>query len=288
MAINASVDQNTPAPSPLGGALAWLVLAGGLAAALGWVVVAQKLGDTIVIANIGAAISVYFALLFAPLVALAFLLAALEHRRLALIGRTPRRWIALGGALSLCGLLVSVGYAWLNGEIVRGAAAPSSLWLIALGAVLTLGQVFAEEALFRGWLQTSLIQRVGLWPGLLLGAALFACFHITGGARAPLSLLNLMLGGLFFGLLAHRSGGIAAPFSAHYLWNATEDSLLGLVPNPGNGALGSVFDLDLAGLPIWGGQEEGLNASIGTTLVLLALILPLRRKHGSETQTSRA
>ena len=33
-----------------------------------------------------------------------------------------------------------------------------------------------------------------------------------------------MLGGIWFALLAQRSGGMLAPFAAHYGWNVAEDS----------------------------------------------------------------
>ncbi len=90
-----------------------------------------------------------------------------------------------------------------------------------------------------------------------------------------MALVNLMLGGVLFGLLALRSGGLAAPVAAHFAWNATEDLGFGLVPNPGIGPLGALVDLDLAGPAHWGGSEEGLNTSVGMTVVLAALVVLL-------------
>ncbi len=254
-----------------------LVMFAGLAAGLGWVSFAQKLGDTIVIANIGAAMTIYYALLFAPLIALSFLLCHLEHRKMSLIGMAPRRWLIWGAAMGLAGLLVTCFYAWLNGEIAAGLGSDSGLGLVALGMVLCCVQVAAEELLFRGWLQPALIGRMGVWPGVTLGAVCFAGFHMTSGVLGVFPLINIMLGGLFFGLLALRSGGLVAPFAAHFVWNMVEDQVLGLVPNPGVGVLGALFDYDLVGLPMWGGTEVGLNGSIGTSLVLVALVLPLMR-----------
>ena len=165
--------------------------------------------------------------------------------------------------------------ATINGGVVRDTGTSFSAGLVLLGVVLTLLQVSTEELLFRGWLQPALIERIGVPLGIVLGAALFAAFHLPSGVRAPLSLVNLMLGGVWFGLLAQRSGGLVAPIAAHFVWNAVEDLGFGLVPNPGTGALGSWINLDLTGLPLWGAQAEGLNASMGTTAVLTALIVPL-------------
>lgn len=273
MASNSSVN------SPLSPALGWLVLVGGVGVALGWVLLAQHLGDTIAIPQVGAAMTVYYAMLFLPLIALALALGAVERRKAWRLGAAPARWAGLGAGLGLAGLATTVLFAALNGGLVKGPGGGAGLGIL-LGLGLMLVQVLAEELLFRGWLQPSLITRCGPVAGVLLGAVCFAAFHLTGGVRAPLSLVNVALAGTWFGLLALRSGGLVASLAAHVVWNAVEDLGLGLVPNPGSGALGSLVDLDLTGLPLWGGQEEGLNASLGTTLVLLALILPLLRAPG--------
>ena len=140
---------------------------------------------------------------------------------------------------------------------------------------MILFQVAAEEVFFRGWIQPALSRKVGSIAGVALAALLFTGFHVTGGARAPLSLVNILLAGVLFGLLALRSGGILASIAAHFAWNASENLGLGLDPNPGIDIFGGLFDIDLAGAPTWGGNPEGLNASIGTVAVLVALILPL-------------
>jgi len=263
-----------PTRSP---ALAWATVVGGLAAALGWVMIGQHLGDSITLTNAAGAMAIYYLLLFAPLIALAIVLAKFGGQTAMRMGANPRRWLVLAAALGLGGLAINVGFSWVNGGLVRGSGGGIGAGLLIIGCALTLLQVFAEEILFRGWLQPALVARLGAAGGVALGAVLFAAFHLITGERAPLSLVNLALGGVWFGLLALRSGGILAPVAAHFAWNVLEDLFLGLTPNPGTGTLGAITDLDLMGSPWWGGTEEGLNASVGTTLVLVALIVPLLR-----------
>lgn len=142
------------------------------------------------------------------------------------------------------------------------------------GLLLTAFQAGAEEAVFRGWLQPLLCARWGVWMGLLCASAAFAALHLVAGERSPVALLNLLLGGVAFGLLALRSGGLWAPFAAHLGWNWVEGSVLGLEPNPGVGATGSVFDLDLVGGTIWSGGRDAMNGSLAMTLALvLAVVL---------------
>ena len=199
-------------------------------------------------------------------------------RRLAAIGLTPAAsrggWIALGAAIGVGGFLLTLGDATLAGTVVRGAANGSAAVLL-LGTLVTLGQSAAEEVFFRGWLQPVLQRAWGPAAAIGVTAAAFSGLHIAGGARAPLELVNLALGGMLFGLLAWRSGGIAASIAAHAGWNWSEVVLFGLSPNPGTSSFGAVHDLELDGAALWGGSTSGLNASVAMTLVLAALLLPL-------------
>jgi len=62
--------------------------------------------------------------------------------------------------------------------------------------------------------------------------------HFVSAAGEPLALLNPTLAGLWLGLLAERSGGLA-----------------------------------LAGSALWGGGGEALNASLATTFVLAGAVV---------------
>jgi uncharacterized protein len=76
-------------------------------------------------------------------------------------------------------------------------------------------------------------------------------------------------------LLAARSGGLSGAIGAHFAWNWTEQILLGIDPNPGLGSFGAIANFELTGPAVWGGSDEGLNASIAMTIALLALLAPL-------------
>jgi hypothetical protein len=78
-----------------------------------------------------------------------------------------------------------------------------------------------------------------------------------------------------FGLLAMRTGGLWAPFAAHWAWNWGEQSVAGATPNPGIDSLGALFDLDLSGPALLSGGADALNGAISTTVVLGILALGL-------------
>lgn len=186
---------------------------------------------------------------------------------------SPWRSLGLGAATGLGGVLLATGYTALAGTLAwvqRGDAGP----LLALGLFVIAVQVAAEEYVFRGWLQPVLVTLVGRWAAVPLISAIFAALHLmTGSASGAVALLNLFLGGMLFGLIAAGPLGLAGAFGAHFAWNIGEQLLLGLDPNPGIGAFGAMIDLDLRGLPLWGGSDQGLNGSLAMSLSLLALVV---------------
>ncbi|HWF01037.1 MAG TPA: CPBP family intramembrane glutamic endopeptidase [Caulobacteraceae bacterium] len=183
-------------------------------------------------------------------------------------GRTAA-WLTAGLVIGAAGFCASALIAGAFGGISRSAA--TGIAPLAGSAVLGLAvvalQAFSEEIFFRAWLQPILCVRLGPWLGLAATSALFAGLHLIAGAAGALAALNMFLGGLVFGLLALRSGGIAAAWGAHFAWNWTESGAMGLEPTATGGLAG--FRLD--GPPIWGGGPEHMNASVATTLVLLAI-----------------
>ena len=207
------------------------------------------------------------------------MLLGLIGRRLTMSGRllaSDRPGVAAwrGAVLGSGGLLLAVGYTWVAGVLTPGAGGAAGPVLM-LGLLTVAVQVAGEEVLFRGWLQPSIAPILGTPAAIGLVAIVFAGLHVAGGVTGPLPLGNLCLGGVLFGLLAARDGGIAGAFAAHLCWNAGEQLILGLDPNPGTGAFGSLFDLDLIGAARWGGSDEGLNASVAMTIALAALVVPI-------------
>lgn len=213
--------------------------------------------------------------IYAPILLLALLGCLLFRER-------PRA----GGGASQIGAVLVVGLgapavllaiAFLTGVAVPAAPflQPVEPGLIVTGSLLIALQVAAEEMMFRGLLQPVLIRAGGRAAGIVLTALAFALVHFAGGWRDPASLANIFLAGLWFGLLAWRTAGLLAPIAAHFGYNWAEELLFAASPNPGHGAFGSIFDVDLAGPAIWGGSVEGLNASLSLSVLLVLFILPL-------------
>ncbi|HZL00882.1 MAG TPA: type II CAAX endopeptidase family protein [Caulobacteraceae bacterium] len=212
--------------------------------------------------------------LYGALILAAVVATWIEGRRLWPRGRRPLAAAAAGVLIGAAGFGAAVAIAGMAGVVHRGAYPPLSGpgGGILAGCLMVAFQSIAEEVYFRGWVQPVLCARWGPWFGLAATSVMFAALHVVAGARAPLAVLNLVLGGLLFGLLALRTGGLWAPAAAHFAWNWTESGVLGLDPNPGVPITGSVFDLDLAGPALWSGGADTMNASLATTLILAGLV----------------
>ncbi len=241
-------------------------------------------------APVGAETTIAF-LLFGGLAAVAIVAGRVQGERILRPGyrAATMALVALGfGVGTLC---ITVAYAALANALVPVPRAAPALGGLLAGTLAVLVQSAGEEIYVRGWLQPVLGRSIGAPLAIVAGSVIFMLLHLILGADTPVTLLNLFLAGCWFGLLAWRTGGIVAPIAAHFGWNWAEAILFGLTPNPGVGPFGSVVSLDLVGAARWGGGPEGLNASIGTSIALLAACLPLlalRSQKGSAESPAAA
>jgi uncharacterized protein len=268
-----------PAAGAAHGVRDGLCLAAGLAVAAAAILLAPQMAGMLPIESPLVLNAAFYGLIFGPM-AIAALAGGWLTGMLPSAGAQPLRWAPVSLVGGAAGLIAAACYAWLAGSAVPGSAGPGAGGALQMGAflagiVIIAGQVAAEELFFRGWMQPLLARHAGPVAALIVAAIAFAGFHMLGGSRAPLTLLNLLLGGVWFGLLGWRSGGLIAPVAAHFGWNAAEQLGMGLDPNPGIGDFGALLDWDLTGIALWGGTAEGLNASLAMTFVLAALLMPL-------------
>jgi membrane protease YdiL (CAAX protease family) len=138
------------------------------------------------------------------------------HAELGWSGWRPARDLELGLVGALAMLLATVLVAWA----AFGDAAPRELALIAAGwawparalfLLIGLSAAYAEESIFRGWLQKAAVARYGRWLGIGGVAFLFALLHFS----PPAGLAVKLLIGLVLGLLADWTGALWAPALAH-------------------------------------------------------------------------
>lgn len=86
--------------------------------------------------------------------------------------------------------------------------------VVMLVLIVGIGAPIVEEIFYRGLVQRSLARRFGAWPAIIGSAVLFGVSHFQ-----LLQLPALVLFGVVLGLLAHRTGRLAAPIAAHIVFN---------------------------------------------------------------------
>ena len=102
-------------------------------------------------------------------------------------------------------------------------ASRSTLALIGSFVLLVVLIPALTEWFFRGVIHQGLVQKLGAWRGVLLGALLYAVW--TAGLRPDAGTwLGVMTGGLILavalGAVRQASGSLVAPFLLHAAWNA--------------------------------------------------------------------
>lgn len=91
-------------------------------------------------------------------------------------------------------------------------------WLPAFMLANLFFVSLAEEALFRGYLQQRLSEKLGGLPALLISTLLFGLAHATGGV---LLVVFATLAGLLYGLAWHWSGRLWLAAALHFALNLT-------------------------------------------------------------------
>lgn len=79
-----------------------------------------------------------------------------------------------------------------------------------------------EEVLFRGFLQTNLMERFGHTRGYFITVAVFTILHLNSRCRLFPVLMDALLGGAILGFLYHKTHSLITPIATHYTANLLE------------------------------------------------------------------
>jgi membrane protease YdiL (CAAX protease family) len=158
--------------------------------------------------------------------------AALRHRRFR-AGAIPARswfWAMAAGVAAVASALWLL-FAWSRMVRLPIPAVPDVSaypWLTILLAVLVGGAVsgIAEEAAFRGYIQSALEERAGPAVAILITSLLFGLIHLSHGIGYALPRLPYYVAvGAIYGVLTWRTGSILPSLVIHAGGNALADLL---------------------------------------------------------------
>jgi uncharacterized protein len=149
-------------------------------------------------------------------------------------GRSAVLGLGLGGLMALLVLLPLLGFraiGWSSATTYPQPDDPAAFAQIALR--LLLATALCEELWFRGLLQACWRRLLAPWRGMLVGAGLFAAWHLAVWGWTlervtltpaislvltyPVGLLILGIAGLLFSWLRQATGHLAGPIVAHWV-----------------------------------------------------------------------
>lgn len=143
--------------------------------------------------------------------------------------------------------------------------------LLGIAFVSLLIYAVAEESIFRGYLFQTLLRGIGPLATLFLTSLVFALGHLDNPHTTLLSLLNIFLAGVMFGMLYLRIGTLWLPIGLHAGWNFGQ--LLFRLPISGSEmSQFSPITASLSGAEWLTGGAFGLEGGVGASAMLLAVI----------------
>ena len=201
----------------------------------------------------------------------------IEKRKPATMGLSPRRAVPeylLGLAIGLVmfsavfGLSVAFGGYRFTGLVLDR----SGVVLLILAFFGFAIQGAAEELLVRGYLATTLGTRAPVWLAVFESSLIFGLLHVSNVGMNFLAFLNVTLCGVFFSCYMIKRNNIWGACAIHAMWNFVQGSVFGLHVS-GLNNLPTVFGSEMIGYnKLLTGGDFGPEASLCTTLVLLAAL----------------
>ena len=226
---------------------------------------------------IGSALSTFAAAAVANVI----LVRVYQHGRLSSVGlgwtETSARELLTGMATAAGAAVVIVAAALiLQMAVFESAPRVENAWanLAFVTLVLSFGSV-GEELMFHGYAFQILVRTLGQFATILPVAVLFGLMHLNNRNVTALAVANTMAWGVLLGYTYVRTGALWLPIGLHFGWNAATP-LLGV--NLSGFTIGVTgYQLQWRTGVLWSGGGYGLEGSLFTTAIVIALFFVVHR-----------
>ena len=132
-----------------------------------------------------------------------------------------------GTGLAMCSVALLLALAMGGLGVSEVATRPNmTLWLLTLAGFMVQGM--SEEVMLRGYLTVSLAGRMPVWLSVAITSLLFAFMHGGNAGLTPLSLVNLVLFGIFAAVFMLRYDNIWGVGALHSAWNFCQGNIFGV------------------------------------------------------------
>ena len=217
----------------------------------------------------------------------------IEKRKAYTLGFGKRGAITeylLGMVIGLVMISLPVLACYLSGCITVTVSENTNPIMIIVFFFCFVLQGMGEEALFRGYLLTTLARRTKIWGAIIISSLMFALFHTGNESFSIIAFINIFLFGIFASVFMLKRGSIWAVGAIHTVWNFVQGNIFGFNVS-GNPKFDSVFNCvgEKYGWVLHGG-EFGPEGGLGVTVVLMiailcALLMPTKKSEYVEPKS---
>lgn len=201
---------------------------------------------------------------------------AIEHRPVQSMGFRGKDFVLQYLKGLLVGIIlfsVVVGLGTLLGAFRFVGIVETAPMMLFLYFLFFIVQGMEEEVLCRGYFMVSLTRRSSAIAAVIANSLAFAALHLLNPGITILSVVNLILFGVFASLYMLRTGNIWGVGAIHTIWNYAQGNIFGL---PVSGLFtdnATVFDFEQTGSALLNGGEFGPEGGLLVTLVYVVGIL---------------
>lgn len=202
-----------------------------------------------------------------------FFCRIVEGRKLRTIGFKAKDGLVqylIGLVVGFAMFSAVTGLAWLMGGLTwhgYAGGSVSALLLVLLGFGI---QGMSEEVMCRGYLMTTVLRHYPVWLAVGVNSVIFGLLHAFNNGFSLFALFNLILFAVTASLYVLRTDNLWGACAIHSIWNFAQGNFYGL-PVSGIDSGDTIFSMSLSGGAWANGGAFGLEASVPTTIVLLAV-----------------
>ena len=132
-----------------------------------------------------------------------------------------------------------------------------------------------EELLFRGYAFQLLVRSLGPFATILPTSLIFGLMHSANPGATTMGVINTVAWGILLGYAVWRTGALWLPIGLHFGWNVTLPLLGSNLSGFTMGVTGYTLEWNVGVL--WSGGGYGVEGSILTTVMVVALFFALRK-----------
>ncbi|MBE6024350.1 MAG: CPBP family intramembrane metalloprotease [Cellulosilyticum sp.] len=181
----------------------------------------------------------------------------------------------IGFGVGILFFSAAVGVTFLLGGVqYQGFTLGKNTGWILVFLFAWLFQGMEEEVLLRGYLMTSLSNKIPLWAAVLINSVGFSALHLFNSGISILAVINLCLFGLFASVYTVKTNNIWGIGAFHSAWNFVQGNIYGILVS-GTSAGSSVLVFEPKGDSFISGGTFGLEGGIAVTILFSIAIIGL-------------